>query len=161
MQVLLFCLNGREYGVSLENVDFISKSMKVVKVPDALETISGIVMLRGKTVPVYNLALHFGYMKQETEYLLVVNVDDIKIAPEVEMVDRVIWIEKEAMISLPVIIRTKQPCFQEAFVYEGKLIGLLDISGLLSRQGKKELDLLIEKNAKKYSYGKNLIVERT
>lgn len=131
MQVLLFSLNGREYGVSLKNIDFISKNMKVVKVPNALETISGIAMLRGKAVPVYNLALHFGYTKQATEYLLVVNVDDIKIALEAGMVDRVIWIEKEAVIWLPVIIRTKQPCFQEAFVYEGKLIGLLDISGLL------------------------------
>lgn len=151
MQVLLFGLDGVEYGIMLKDVDFISEKMNVVEVPNALEAVRGIVMLRGKVMPVYSLASRFCFAEQETRYLLVVKVDDIKIALEVAMIDKVIWIEKEAIVSLPAIVRDTQPCFQEVIMYGGKMIGLLDIRGLVSQQDRKALCLFIKKNIQKGS----------
>lgn len=151
MQVLLFKLNGVEYGILLKDVEFISENKNVVKIPNALEAVSGIVMLRGKAVPVYNLASRFGFMEQENRYLLVVKMDDIKIALEVSTIDRVIWIEKEAVISLPAVVRATQMCFREALIYGENLIGLLDISGLASQQDRRKLYLSIEKYVEEMS----------
>lgn len=139
MQVLLFRLNGIEYGILLKDVEFISEKVNVVKMPNAMEAVSGIVMLRGKPVPVYSLALLLGFAEQETRYLVVVKVDDIMIALEVSRIDRVIWIEEEAVIPLSDIVRDTQLCFREAIIYGEKLIGLLYINGLVPRQDMREL----------------------
>lgn len=152
MQVLLFKLNGVEYGILLKDVEFISEKKDVVKMPNALEAMSGIVMLRGKAVPVYSLASCFGFAEQENKYLLVVKADDMKIALEVSEIDRVVWTEKEAVISLPGVVRATQMCFREALIYGKNLIGLLNISGLVPQQDKKELNLSIEKFAKEVTY---------
>lgn len=86
MQVLLFELSGEEYGILLNDVEFISGKMNIVKVPDVLEAVSGIVMLRGSTVPVYSLASRLGIARQGTGYLVVVKVDDMNLALEVELI---------------------------------------------------------------------------
>lgn len=78
----------------------------------------GIVMLRGKAVPVYSLALRLGFAKQEPQYLLVVNADNISIALEIDGIDRVIWIEKDTLEMLPAIARTSQSCLREFFIFE-------------------------------------------
>lgn len=149
MQVLLFELNGEEYGILLKDVAFVSEKVNVVKVPDAPEAVSGIAMLRDKLVPVYSLASLFGFVEQESRYLLVIKVDDIRIALEVTKVNRVIYIERESVALLPSIIRATQMCFREAVIYEKKLIRLLDISGLVTRQDRGKLRLAIKRYVEK------------
>lgn len=149
MRVLLFKLNGMEYGILLKDVEFISEKRDVVKMPNKLEAVRGIVMLRGKAVPVYSLASRFGFVEQENRYLLVVKVDDIKIALEVSEIDRVVCTKEESVISLPVVVKATQMCFREALLYGGNLIGLLDISGLVPQQDRRNLYLSIEKYADK------------
>lgn len=143
MQILLFKLNGAEYGVLLKDVEFISEKKNVVKMSNALKSVNGIVMLRGEAMPVYSLASCFGFVEQENRYLLVVKAVDIKIALEVSEIERVIWTENEAVIPLPAMIRATQPCFREALVYGKKLIGLLDINELVPQQDRKNLCLAI------------------
>lgn len=145
MQVLIFQLNGIKYGILLKDVEFISEKRNVVKMPNALEAVSGIAMLRGDAVPVYSLASRFGFAEQESRYLLVVKVDNIKIALEVSEIDRVVRIEKEAVILLPAAVRATQLCFREAFIYGENLIGLLDISGLVPQQDRLSLCLSLER----------------
>lgn len=145
MQVLLFKLNGVEYGILLKDVEFISEKRNVVKMPDALGAVSGIVVLRGKAVPVYSLASRFGFVEQENRYLLVVKLDDIKIALDVSEISGVVWVEKEDVIALPGVVRATQMCFREALIYRKKLIGLLDINGLVPQQERRDFCLCIEK----------------
>lgn len=146
MHVLLFWLNGVEYGILLKDVEFISEKINVVKVPNALKAVSGIVMLRGKGIPIYSLALRLGFVEQEYKYLVVVKMEDIEIALEVEMINKIVWIEEDDVISLPAMVSATQLCFREALVYREKLIGLLDVGGLVSRQDRKELCMFIEKS---------------
>ncbi len=151
MQVLLFKVNGVEYGILLKDVEFISEKRNVVKMPNELKSVRGIVMLRGKAVPVYSLASRFGFVEQENRYLLVVKVDDIKIALEVSEIDKVVWTKKEAVVSLPIAVRATQMCFREALIYGENLIGLLDIGGLVSQQDRRSLYLSIEKYTEEIS----------
>lgn len=62
--VLLFRLNGAEYGILLEYVCFIEKKRYCGNV-GYTEEARQIAMVRGSVVPVYSLALHFGYAEQE------------------------------------------------------------------------------------------------
>lgn len=151
MQVLLFKVNGVEYGIFLKDVEFISEKRNVVKMPNELEPVRGIVMLRGKAMPVYSLASRFGFVEQENRYLLVVKVDDIKVALEVSEIDKVVWTKKEAVVLLPIVVRATQMCFREALIYGENLIGLLDISGLVPQQDRRSLYLSIEKYAEEMS----------
>lgn len=151
MQVLLFKVNGVEYGILLKDVEFISEKRNVVKMPNELKSVRGIVMLRGKAVPVYSLASRFGFVEKENRYLLVVKVDDIKIALEVSEIDKVVWTKKEAVVSLPIAVRATQMCFREALIYGENLIGLLDIGGLVSQHDRRSLYLSIEKYTEEIS----------
>lgn len=92
--VLLFRLNGVEYGIVLKYVCFIEKK-KCCRSVGCTGEAGRIAMVRDNVVPVFNLALHFGYAEQEADYLVVVNVDDVKIALEVSSIDKAIWVEKE------------------------------------------------------------------
>lgn len=67
-----------------------SRTEDVVKMPNALKAVSGIVMLRGKGIPIYSLALRLGFVEQEYKYLVVVKMEDIEIALEVEMINKII-----------------------------------------------------------------------
>ena len=84
----------------------------------------------GDVVPVFDLALHFGYAEQESNYLVAANVDDVKITLEVSSSDKALWVEREMVKLLPAIVKTAQSCFREVLVYEERLIGLLAISSL-------------------------------
>lgn len=145
MQVLLFELNGEEYGILLNDVEFISGGVNIVKVPNALEAVTGIVMLRGRAVHVYSLASRWGIAKRGAGYLLVVKVDDINLALEVDLISRVIRIKKEAVFTLPAMIRATQTYFREMFVYGEKLIRLLDVNGLVPSQDRREFCMAVKK----------------
>lgn len=60
-QVVTFELSGGEYGVDITSVNGIvkSKNYKVFKIPNAPEYLEGIIHLRGKVNPVFNLKKKF------------------------------------------------------------------------------------------------------
>lgn len=134
MQVLLFGLAATKYGILLQDVKFISRKINVIKLNNAFKAVTGVVRLRDKVMPVYSLSSCFGMEEQETCYLLVVKWKEFDIAIEVGMVDKVICVEQEAVVSLPFVLAARRPCFRYVIRYGGELIGLLDIERIFCKQ---------------------------
>lgn len=61
LDIVEFCVGGQCYGVSITQVrEIIRGSTAIVAVSDAHPSIEGVVNLRGKIIPVVNLAAHLG-----------------------------------------------------------------------------------------------------
>lgn len=61
MEIVEFCVGGKYYGIDVVQVrEIIRAGVGVVPVSGAHSSISGVINLRGKIIPVVNLAHHFG-----------------------------------------------------------------------------------------------------
>ncbi len=57
---LTFDLGGEVYGLAILKVQEIIKSMAITRVPRALDSVRGVINLRGKVIPVFDLRARFG-----------------------------------------------------------------------------------------------------
>lgn len=55
LQLVCFRLSGREYGIPISIVQEINWMRAITRVPEAPESVEGVINLRGKTVPVMNI----------------------------------------------------------------------------------------------------------
>lgn len=65
MQIIIFTLSDEYYAINTENVDEISKNIRVANVPNAPDWIEGLINLRGNVVTLinsYKLLEHKGNM---------------------------------------------------------------------------------------------------
>ena len=62
---LNFLLNHEEFGLRVEQVKEIIQMVEVTAIPDSLDFVAGVINLRGKVIPVIDLALKLGLPLQE------------------------------------------------------------------------------------------------
>jgi len=60
IQLVTFRLGDEEYGVEILKVHEINRMMDITAVPNAPDSIEGVINLRGKVIPVINLRMKFG-----------------------------------------------------------------------------------------------------
>lgn len=59
MQLVIFGLNGQEYGIDIFKVNEIVPYIKPTKIPNSPDYIEGVVNLRGRVIPIINLKKKF------------------------------------------------------------------------------------------------------
>lgn len=57
---VIFRLGNQQFGVDINLVQSIEREINIVRVPNAMEYISGIVNLRGEVIPAFSLRKKFG-----------------------------------------------------------------------------------------------------
>lgn len=147
MQLLSFLLNGVDYGIPLKNVESIESAMHVVNVPTAPTHIRGIIRLHGDIIPVFSLASRFGFGALPVENIVVVNVDGMKIALEVEKVKEIVDVENSHVLPMPALMSGAQNCFNDVASCKKELIVLLDVESLVSIEEQQQIRRLIEDTA--------------
>ena len=60
MKVTIFKLADKEYGISIEQIREVIRMKEVTPVPDSAEFVEGVIILRGKVVPLVNLRKKLG-----------------------------------------------------------------------------------------------------
>ncbi|MBF0216554.1 MAG: purine-binding chemotaxis protein CheW [Candidatus Omnitrophica bacterium] len=60
MKVLIFAINGRNYGIGLEDVVEIIRMKEPVPVPDAPPYVKGVITLRGSVIPLIDMKTRLG-----------------------------------------------------------------------------------------------------
>ena len=78
--------------------------------------------LHGEVIAVYSLAEQFHYPEQEINNIIVVSMNGTKIGLEVGNVDEIIDVPDEKVISMPVIMKAVENCFDEVASYAKELI---------------------------------------
>ncbi|NJD04384.1 MAG: chemotaxis protein CheW [Ruminiclostridium sp.] len=71
-QLVVFNVNGEEFGVDVSKVNIIEHRMDIFKVPNTPEYVEGLINLRGKVYPVFSLRKRLGMPAKDLD-------DDTKI----------------------------------------------------------------------------------
>jgi len=98
-QVVLFSLGGEEYAISITQVKEIIPYNEATKLPNTLEYMEGIISLRGKIIPVVNLALRLDLQttKLGNKRALIIETAGREIGIVVDAVTEVIRIQDSAI----------------------------------------------------------------
>ena len=146
MQLLTFILGETKYGIALDHVQSIEQRMKIVSVPNTLPYIKGIMNLHGEIIPVYSLAVRFGFANETTENIVVVEVQNMKIGLEVCKVEEILTVPNDHVFSMPQIIKHSQECFSDVADNNKQLIVTLDVCNLLTVYEQEKLQEMVANN---------------
>ncbi|SHN60351.1 chemotaxis protein CheW [Desulfitobacterium chlororespirans] len=121
MQVVVFKLNDQEFAFHIQSVKEIIKITTITHVPNARESVQGIINLRGMVTPIINLAERFGFKeKPTTEHsrIIILNIFESTVGVIVDSVSEVLMFKDE-----DVLAPGDEPLVLEKFIYG---IGMLD-----------------------------------
>lgn len=136
-QFLTFRLANEEYGIDIIRVQEIKGWLNVTKIPNTPDYITGVLNLRGEIVPVIDLRSRFKLEKIErtqNTVIIVLNLEDGRnVGVVVDAVSDVLDVNKEEIKDPPELGSGVDITSIAGLVaYEGKLVLLLDIGGILS-----------------------------
>jgi purine-binding chemotaxis protein CheW len=144
LQVVGFRIGDETFGVRIGSVREIVRVPEITAVPNAQETIEGVINLRGKIIPVIDLRKRFGQVEivaDKKNRILVVELEN-------KLVGLIVNSASEVLKILPSEIESPGSVFadgESSYVtgvgkLKGRLIILLDISKLLHRPEFKKLE---------------------
>ena len=147
MQLLTFSLNGVDYGIPIKNVESIESRVNITSIPTAPPHIRGIIKLHGTIVPVFNLASRFGVASSPVQNLVIASADGMKIGLEVEQVKEILEVENKSVMPMPVLMNSVENCFSDVAARQQKLIAMLDVGSLVSREDREQIRQIIEEHS--------------
>lgn len=142
-QIVVFSLNGEDYGVDIETIREIIPMQTIVPVPRAPEFVEGIINLRGRVIPVLDLRRHFGFEKKPAgpgQRIVIVEAGQESTGVVVDAVSSVIQVSQDAIEDPSEVIVGSDVGYIQGVAKVGKdLIVLLDLAAIMTDAQKKEL----------------------
>ena len=147
MKPVVFKLDNENYGVDINLVQGIEKEQQIVRVPNTVNYIRGIINLRGEIIPVYDLRAKFGLhqkVSQERHYIIV-RVKTSKIALEVDGVKEIHDVDVKDLFNVPpIVISNDTRYFQKVIKSQDTLIVLINVDYLLSDEELEKIDEMVK-----------------
>ena len=129
-KVVIFKLGNESYGVNIDTVQGIEKVLPVVRIPNSVPDIQGIINLRGSIIPVLSLRNRFG-LPDEMD-----SIYDLRTAQ---------------IFETPLIVRTPETAYMDEVILleDRRLVIVLNTDELLSRQEKEAVERMVEEQNRK------------
>jgi purine-binding chemotaxis protein CheW len=144
LQVVGFRIGEETFGVRIGSVREIVRVPEITTVPNAQETIEGVINLRGKIIPVVDLRKRFGQVEITTDKksrILVVELENKLVGLIVNSASEVLKIPPSEIESPGSVFADGESSYVTGVgKLKGRLIILLDISKLLHRPEFKKLE---------------------
>ncbi|HXT24824.1 MAG TPA: chemotaxis protein CheW [Candidatus Eisenbacteria bacterium] len=144
LQVVGFRIGEETFGVRIGSVREIVRVPEITSVPNAQETIEGVINLRGKIIPVVDLRKRFGQIEivaDKKNRILVVELDSKLVGLIVNSASEVLKIPPSEIESPGSVFADGESSYVTGVgKLKGRLIILLDISKLLRRPEFKKLE---------------------
>jgi purine-binding chemotaxis protein CheW len=144
LQVVGFRIGEETFGVRIGSVREIVRVPEITAVPNASETIEGVINLRGKIIPVMDLRKRFGRVEIQPDKknrILVVEMDNKLVGLIVNSASEVLKIPPSEIESPSSVFADGESSYVTGVgKLNGRLIILLDISKLLHRPEFKKLE---------------------
>jgi purine-binding chemotaxis protein CheW len=144
LQVVGFRIGDETFGVRIGSVREIVRVPEITTVPNAQDTIEGVINLRGKIIPVIDLRKRFGQTQIVTDKknrILVVELDGKLVGLIVNSASEVLKIPPSDIESPGSVFADNESSYVTGVgKLKGRLIILLDISKLLHRPEFKKLE---------------------
>lgn len=143
LQVVTFNIGKEEFAVPILKIQEINRLVEITKVPNAPDFVEGVINLRGKVIPVFDLRKRFGLPIIEHGKLariIVVNMDGRVVGLIVDSVSEVLRLPDSAIEPPPPIVGGIDSEYIRGLgKIEDRLLILLDLSKILTREERKEL----------------------
>jgi purine-binding chemotaxis protein CheW len=144
LQVVGFRIGEETFGVRIGSVREIVRVPEITTVPNAQETIEGVINLRGKIIPVVDLRKRFGQVEttiDKKNRILVVELENKLVGLIVNSASEVLKIPPSEIESPGSVFADGESSYVTGVgKLKGRLIILLDISKLLHRPEFKKLE---------------------
>lgn len=144
LQLVGFRIGDETFGVRIGSVREIVRVPEITSVPNAQETIEGVINLRGKIIPVVDLRKRFGQVEitaDKKNRILVVELDNKLVGLIVNSASEVLKIPPSEIESPGSVFADGESSYVTGVgKLKGRLIILLDISKLLHRTEFKKLE---------------------
>ena len=144
LQVVGFRIGEETFGVRIASVREIVRVPEITSVPNAQETIEGVINLRGKIIPVIDLRKRFGQVEIQSDKknrILVVELENKLVGLIVNSASEVLKIPPSEIESPGSVFADGESSYVTGVgKLKGRLIILLDISKLLHRPEFKKLE---------------------
>jgi purine-binding chemotaxis protein CheW len=144
LQVVGFRVGEETFGVRIGSVREIVRVPEITTVPNAQETIEGVINLRGKIIPVVDLRKRFGQVEiiaDKKNRILVVELESKLVGLIVNSASEVLKIPPSEIESPGSVFADGESSYVTGVgKLKGRLIILLDISKLLHRPEFKKLE---------------------
>jgi purine-binding chemotaxis protein CheW len=135
-QTVVFRLSGESYGIEIFRVNEIIRMRDITPIPRTEAHISGLVNLRGKTIPVVDLRVRMGLeVVEETDSsrIIVVDAEDGQVGIIVDAVNEVVTLEGQHIEPTPSLANDDQTEFVEAVAKrDAELVTLLNLDSALA-----------------------------
>jgi len=147
MQFVVFKLNNEEYAIEINSVDGILKYQELTKVPQTDEFILGIINLRGKVIPIYNLKKKFyGEESEITDdtRIIIINHNEIILGVIVDSVAEVLKIsDNDIDLTDSIFSDKKDNSISGIGKLKDRLLMIININELLSENEKTKIKEVI------------------
>ncbi len=144
LQQLTFALAGEEYGVDILAVREIRGWSHVTRIPQTPDYVLGVLNLRGAIVPVMDLRLRFGLVRENynaTTVVIIVAIGKRLFGIVVDGVSDVIDIDPAAVTPVPDLGAAVDTEYLQGFTtYDERMVMLLDVEKLMCSADVKTLD---------------------
>lgn len=142
-QLVTFNLGKEEFAVPILQIQEINRLVDVTRVPDSPDFVEGVINLRGKVIPIIDLRKRFRLHQSELgKYarIVVVNMDGRMVGLIVDSVSEVLRLPNDAIEPPPpVVAGIGSEYIKGLGKLEGRLLILLDLSKILTKEEKREL----------------------
>lgn len=148
-KLVIFKLGEENYGLDIEIVKGIEKLLPIVRIPNSVPYIQGIINLRGSIIPVLSLRNRFSLPEvpdtDSTEFLIT-SVGETLLAIKVDAVDSIYDLAAANIFDTPPIVRGADTSYMKEVVLmnDKRLIIVLEASELLSAQEKAAVQQMID-----------------
>lgn len=140
--VLSFKILEQEYAISIENIESVVDMTDITQVPNAKYFIEGLINLRGRIVPIIDLAKILDLkLPEEHKYenILVLKINEEEIGMLVDEVENVLTIDPAKLEK----IQSKKDIYSEnvkgIIKIDNRLIVYIDLIGILEKELHKDL----------------------
>lgn len=131
MQVIVFSLNEKLFAIPTNKVSEITKSMPLIKVPNAPDWVEGLINLRGNVVTLINLSkILFIEDKLCYNSIIILNYEDDLLGLLVDEVEQVLNIKEE---QIQILKKEDNQNIMGIVDINDKIIDVIDIEKLVEQ----------------------------
>lgn len=157
-QLVVFKIHNEEFGVDINQVREIVRTVQITYLPKAPSFIEGVVNLRGQVVAIIDLAKRLGISSKpmiDTTRIIIVERGDNVIGMIVDSVSEVLRIPAQQVEELPNLIETKVPehYIRGVAKLKERLLVLLDLNKILTAEEVEHVEQHIKTASAKQDSG--------
>jgi purine-binding chemotaxis protein CheW len=135
VQIVVFKIGDQEYGVKISDVQEIVRMLPIVPAPNVPPCVVGVINLRGKVIPVYDLRERFGledFPAPRQPRIMVLSISKRLVGIKVDAASEVLTLSQEEIEPPPEELGGIEEGIAGIAKVNNRLIILLDLGKILT-----------------------------